>query len=164
MLYKLITEWKKRTSTSVVFEFSGIFFVNSGMEKIINIQNEKWKITLTRTHQLAFSYLVPYSRTIYATNPLWHNWDLNPSAGEDEFEDYIESVGVSDVNIFKIKSVLLSEIVKLLKQTKTVFFYFEANTGRKNNIYKRIRKDLNTLLGGDWSNQYADGYYYFSKK
>jgi hypothetical protein len=130
--------------------------------KIINIDDEKWKITLNTENELLFSYLVPYDRTIYATNPLWHSWDTDVD-DENEFENYVESVGVSSINIFKIKSVLLKEIVNLIKQTGIEFFYFCANTDKKTNVYKRISKDLISMLNGEWDVQFIDEWFYFYK-
>jgi hypothetical protein len=131
--------------------------------RIINIETEKWKITLNNDNELSFSYLIPYERTIYATNPLWHSWDTD-IGGEDEFENYVESVGVSNINIFKIKSVLLREIVNFIKESDINHFYFYANTYKKLTVYVGISKDLIVRMGGEWDVQYIDEWFYFYKK
>lgn len=128
------------------------------MNKIIHIESEKWKITINNSNELSFSYIVPYERSIYATNPLWHSWDDNQ---EDEYENYVERIGISKINIFKIKSVLLREIAKLIKQTNIKFFYFYANTHKKNVVYRRISKELVDMLDKGWTVQFMDEWYYF---
>lgn len=127
-------------------------------ERRVNIENEKWKITLNNDNELSFCYLVPYEKSIYSTNPLWHSWD---DELPDEFDNYMETVGISKISIFKIKSVLLKEIASLIKESNTKFFYFYANTHKKNSVYRKISGELLKLLNSKWNVQFIDEWYYF---
>jgi hypothetical protein len=131
--------------------------------RLVNIQNEVWKITINNDNELSFSHIVPYSRTIYATNPLWYSWDMKISDHDSEFENYVKSIGSSNINIFKIKSSLLKEIVNLIKQYDIKFFYFYANTDKKRRMYNKISKELIDMLGVGWDVQFINEWYYFYK-
>lgn len=132
------------------------------MDWRFSIDGENWIIKLDDSNELSFAFLVPYERTIYATDPLWHDWGWGVET--DEYENYYESVGVSSINIFKLKTVLLDEIRKFIKHKKINFFYFQPNTDKKAIVYQRISKDLLKLLGGEWDLQDYKYWFYFYKK
>lgn len=139
------------------------------LEKQINIDGEKWIVRLSEKNELTLSFLVPYKRSIYATDPLWHDWDWTNEPKLNYFENYYESTGVSNLNIFRLKGKILQEIVALINMSKVNFFYYQANTVKKAQIYLRIGHSIVKLLNQDlfvkqWSVQ-GDGLWcYFYKK
>ena len=131
------------------------------MNKKIQFEGETWSLNLSESHELSFSFVVPYSRSVYATNPLWHSWDMEPE--EDEQENFYFAEGISHVNIFQLKSFLFKEIVKFIQEANIDFFYFTPNTDQKSVIYTRISQELVDALGKGWSVQSYVHWFYFSK-
>ena len=129
--------------------------------KRISIDSENWLIKLSDRNELSFAYLVPYSESIYATNPLWHDWGWNEEAQADEFENFFNRTGTSKLNVFKIKAVLMEEIVNFIRQHKINFFYFQPNTDKKVYIYGEICEKLAEMLGSSWEVQSSFFWFYF---
>lgn len=126
----------------------------------IYIEDEKWNIRLTEAGELMFSYMMPYEKSIEATNPLWYDFDRTPYIPSE----YTSVDGVTNISPFILKERLINGVVDVVSMSKCNFFYFKPNTKQKGNIYSNIVNLLISKLKGVWVCQVIDKtWFYFTK-
>ena len=130
------------------------------MIKQTMIDGEKWLVQLSDDKQLSFAYLVPPDKSEWKTNPLWHDWD--DKHNEDEWSYSMRDV--SKVHPMRLKSVLLKLIVDVIKESKTISFYFTPTSKQRGAIYSNLVNKLLHELGPKWIRQNIDNnWFYFNK-
>ena len=130
------------------------------MRKEVIFSNDKWVIFLDVDKQLSFSYFVPAEKSEYKKDPFGFTFDEHDSANEEELSYTMTGMSKSP---FAFKTVLLNEIVTMIKVSKTNFFYFKPTTRQRGKIYTNLTNLLIKKLG-NWSFQDIDSrYFYFTK-
>jgi hypothetical protein len=132
------------------------------MVKYVDIENERWEVRISEDKQISLAYAVPYEKSEWKTNPLWHDW----GPYEEEEEDWSYSrTGVSSINPIKLKRIIFKVVVGIVKASKTDFFYFKPTDKQRGKIYSNLTEKLLEALGAGWSAQNIENtwfYFYYN--
>ena len=131
------------------------------LEERVTIDDESWIIRMTRDGQIYFLFVIPYEKSEWKKDPIWHSFDPDDDIYKDE---YVSDLNLSkvDINPFRIKRILIQHIAKLIKRSHHSFFYFEANTQQKGKIYTNLIQELLSNLEPGWTYQVInERWFYF---
>ncbi len=134
----------------------------SNLQSKLKIKDEVWLITVNEVHELSFAYVVPYSKSIECTDPLWHDWDTEPYVPTS---DFISSGVASSISPFLLKRKLIDAITNLINRSNLTFFYFKPTSVQRGSIYVNLINVLINKLNGNWTHQVIDNdSFYFTKE
>lgn len=133
------------------------------LEKIVTIDGYQWKVIFTPDDQMMFAFKVPKELSTWKNEKLWFSFDPEDDYNQDEWSASHENMP-TDFSIFKVVTAIFDAIAELVRRYKIKFFYFQANTKKKGEIYRLLSERLVSKLGGNWKYQAVDDDWFYLTK
>lgn len=136
--------------------------MSSILSKSVTIDDMLWEVTISKEGEISFAHI--YDSNAHpdgSENWLWRSWDAHDSAS---FKNFIESGIASKISPFKLKRELLKTIATMIRQSRVEFFYFVPTSENRGRIYSRLAESLISEIGGEWTFQIIDNYWFYFTK